>query len=212
MAEPVKRKRGRPRKTPLVPENPVVELPQEIEQIVKEVKQKEEQQEKEMVEEVKAEVKRAHNGGWDFTISETPDYFDADYSYELTGYKPIDDKRGLDFDPSWFTQARDTFLRTGHYTEYQRKAGIAYDDFWRQEYARCKDGMTVNGYTITGDHYYFLNYYQLMNLQTSKAGEGRNMSFPDFYVAQYQWFHYLEMAKRKRKNAVLMKARGVGQP
>jgi hypothetical protein len=31
MAEPVKRKRGRPRKTPLVPENPVVELPQEIE-------------------------------------------------------------------------------------------------------------------------------------------------------------------------------------
>jgi hypothetical protein len=34
--------------------------------------------------------------------------------------------------------------------------------------------MTANVYTITGDHYFFLNYYQLMDLtSTTKAGEGR---------------------------------------
>ena len=70
--------------------------------------------------------------------------------------------------------------------------------------------MTSHGYTITGDHYFFLNFYRLPNLKTAKAGTGRSIDFPDFYVAQYQWFHYLEMCKRLRKNAALMKARGLG--
>jgi hypothetical protein len=43
--------------------------------------------------------------------------------------------------------------------------------------------MSVNGYTITGDNYFFLNYYQLANLETQKLGEGRVMDFPSFYVA-----------------------------
>lgn len=42
--------------------------------------------------------------------------------------------------------------------------------------------MTVNGYTITGDNYFFLNFYQLNNLETAKAGEGRLLDFPSFYV------------------------------
>lgn len=36
------------------------------------------------------------------------------------------------------------------------------------------------------------------------------IDFPSFYVVQYEWFHYLELCKHARKNAVLMKARGVG--
>ena len=88
---------------------------------------------------------------------------------------------------------------------------IAYKTFCDQDYLRCREGMTVNGYTITGDHYYFLNYYQLMNLNSvKKAGTSRLYTFPDFYVAQYQWFHYLELCKRLLKNACLMKARGIG--
>jgi hypothetical protein len=43
--------------------------------------------------------------------------------------------------------------------------------------------MTYNGYTITGDHYFFLNFYRLPNLKTAKAGTGRAIDFPDFYVA-----------------------------
>lgn len=70
--------------------------------------------------------------------------------------------------------------------------------------------MTSHGYTITGDNYFFLNFYQLPNLRTAKAGIGRELEFPDFYVAQYVWFHYLEMCRMLRKNAVLMKARGLG--
>ena len=122
-----KRKRGRPRKTP------IVELPDEIQQIVAEVKLKEIEQEKQEIEEIKEEVRQQHNGGWDFTKEETPMFFDADYSYELTGYRPINKEQGLDFDPSWFTEARETFLRTHHYCAYPRNTK-AYADFWNREY------------------------------------------------------------------------------
>ena len=193
-----KRKRGRPRKN--------VQLPEEIQKIVDSVKEKEEQEIRNLVNEVRTQKK----GMWDFIKEDPIEFFDSTKSYELTGYRPINDTEGLDFDPNWFTEIRDTFKRTGHYCSYPRNSK-AYADFWDQEYIRCMDGMTVNDYTITGDHYFFLNYYQLMDLTSaSKAAEGRIYDFPKFFVAQYEFFHYIELCKRLRKNAVLMKARGVG--
>ena len=91
---------------------------------------------------------------WDVPKDEEIKYFDATLSYEITGYRPISATKGLDFDPSWFTEARDVFERTGHYTEY-KYGSKAFRDFWREQYRRCKYGYTVNNYTITGDHYFF---------------------------------------------------------
>ena len=191
--EEIKKKRGRPRKQDVV------------QQIIEETQNKETQEFYAMVEEEKAKRKK-----WDFAIDDPIPFFDINLSYELTGYKPINKTKGLDFNPDWFTEARDTFKRTGHYTQF-RPNTKAYADFWTQEYLRCREGLTVNGYTITGDHYFFLNYYQLMDLTSAKkAGEGRVYDFPKFFVIQYEWFHYLEMAKRLRLNAALMKARGCG--
>ena len=78
----------------------------------------------------------------------------------MTGYKPITADKGLDFNPDWFTVARDAYLRTGKYTEF-RMHSKPYNDFWEEEYRRCREGYTVNGYTITGPNYYYLNYYQI---------------------------------------------------
>jgi hypothetical protein len=50
-------KKGRPKKTPIVPEDFEMKLPPEIEEIVKEVKLKEVKEEKEEFEEVLEEVK-----------------------------------------------------------------------------------------------------------------------------------------------------------
>lgn len=197
--ETPKRKRGRPRKNP---------LPEEIQQLVQEVKEKAEQTSEEKLQEAKDRYYM--NNQWDFPKEREIEFFDSRYSYELTGYKPINDKEGLEFDASWFTEARETFKRTGHYCSYPRNSK-AFGDFWDQEYLKCMDGMTSHGYTITGDHYFFLNYYQLMDLTSAKkAGEGRVYDFPKFYVAQYEFFHYIELCKRLRKNAALMKTRGCG--
>ena len=204
--EEVKRKRGRPKK---------VKLPEEIQQLVDEVKSKQEVSEKieqpiitEEKEEQKETVKEVQKE-WDISIDQEIEFFDPTLSYELTGYKPINDKEGLDFDPNWFLETRETFNRTGYYCEAQY-GSKTFRNFWDTQFDRCRNGMTSHGYSITGDHYFFLNFYRLPNLKTAKAGTGRSIDFPDFYVAQYEWFHYLEMCKRLRKNAALMKARGLG--
>ena len=200
MEEVVKKKRGRPRK------NPVPEVPQEIKSIVEEVQEKQQQLQEEIHELQKPEVEHKE-GDWDVKIGDPIEFFDKRLSYEITGYRPITETEGLDFDPRWFTQARENKLNTGHYTSYFF-GSKAYRDFWNEEYRRCRNGMTVNGYTIPGTYYYFLNYYQLPQTNVEKSGGSRKDIFPEFYSAQYEFFHYFELCKTLKKDCGLFKARG----
>ena len=70
--------------------------------------------------------------------------------------------------------------------------------------------MTVNGYTIPGTYYYFLNYYQLPQTEVKKLGTSRQDIFPEFYSAQYEFFSYFELCKVLKKDCGLFKARGTG--
>ena len=207
-----KRKRGRPRK------NQVQKLPEEIKSLVDEVQEKQ-QQLQNKTEELHSEVEKLNKerlqniqkeskpGEWDVKIGDPIDYFDKRLSYEITGYRPINETQGLDFNPKWFTEARDTKIETGHYTSYYF-GSKAYRDFWNEEYKRCREGYTVNGYTIPGTYYYFLNYYQLPSTETSVAGAGRKRIFPKFFVYQYEFFHYFELCRHLRMNLAEMKNRG----
>lgn len=150
-----------------------------------------------------------NNIKWDVRIGDEIKYFDPLLSYEATGYRPIDEERGLDFKPEWFTKARDTKEKTGKYTKY-RKGGKGYKDFWDEEIRRCNHGYTVNGYTITGDHYFFLNYYILPSIDVKRAGSGRDNTFPSFYSKQYEYFHYVDLCEYLGKDVIALKARGVG--
>ena len=202
--EEVKKKRGRPRK------NPTPEIPEEIKSIVEEVQEKQQELQQQIEELPKEESVIEHREGiWDVKINDPIEYFDKRLSYELTGYKPITVTEGLDFNPDWFTEARDTFLKTGQYCSYYPGSKM-YRDFWNEEYKRCKEGITINGYTITGFNYYFLNYYQLPNTEQDKAGDSRSIIFPRFFTYQYEFFHYFELCRHLRKNYCVMKNRGSG--
>ena len=198
--EEVKKKRGRPRK------NKSEELPEEIQSLVDEVQEKQKQLQTEEPHELS---QSSRPGEWDVKIGDPIRYFDKRLSYELTGYRPITETQGLDFNPDWFLEARNNKLQTGHYTSYYF-GSKAYRDFWNEEYRRCRDGMTVNGYTIPGTYYYFLNYYQLPQTEVKKLGTSRQDIFPEFYSAQYEFFHYFELCKVLKKDCGLFKARGVG--
>ena len=165
----------------------------------------------EEVNKLEAELKQAiKEKEWDIPKEAPILFFDPGLSYELTGYKPINKTKGLDFDPSWFTEARETYEKTGKYCAYL-PGSKKFREFWKEQYKRCKYGMTVNGYTITGFHYFFLNYYTLpLVTKVQEAGKGRPEGFPSFTVAQYIWFHYLALCCKLLKNAALMKARGIG--
>lgn len=188
-------------------------LPDEIQLIVDEVKKKQQEEDtkeaKKLVDEYR--IERSNDKTyWDVTKDMKIECFDPTLSYELTGYRPIDETHGLDFDPSWFTEVREAFLRTGKYCSYLPRSK-RWDAFWKEQYTRCKYGMTSHGYTITGDNYFFLNFYQLPVVDMDKAsGEGTNESFPVFFASQYMFFHYLQMCRVLHKNAALMKARSIG--
>ena len=199
--EEIKKKRGRPRK------NSTPELPKEIKSIIDEVQEKQ-QQLQEKVEELQQSELKHREGKWNVPIGEPIEYFDKRLSYEITGYRPITETEGLDFNPEWFLEARNTKMKTGHYTSYYF-GSKAYRDFWNEEYRRCREGMTVNGYTIPGTYYYFLNYYQLPQTEVNKLGTSRQDIFPEFYTVQYEFFHYFELCKVLKKDCILFKSRGV---
>lgn len=188
-------------------------LPTELQLIVDEVKKKQQEEDYQEVQELidQKRLERSNDKSyWDVPINQEITCFDPTLSYELTGYRPIDETHSLDFNPEWFTEVREVFKRTGRYCSYLPRSK-RWDAFWKEQYRRCKYGMTSHGYTITGDNYFFLNFYQLPVIdQDEAAGSGTADNFPNFMASQYMFFHYLQMCRVLRQNACLMKARSIG--
>lgn len=117
---------------------------------------------------------------------------------------------GLDFDPTPFREAALTFEEKGYYTSYL-PGSKPYKEYWREQMERCTNGYTIGKYRITGDHYFFINFYrmQTVNLDSSKKTTGRGQSFPSFLSKQYEFFHYMELCEYIGKDLVLLKARGL---
>lgn len=150
---------------------------------------------------------------WDFGPNDKIEYFDVEKSYYLTKYRPINDKEGLDFNPDWFRGPALTKLRTGKYTNFKpiQYGCKAHKEYWKEEEQKCKRGVESHGYRISGDNYFWLNYYVLKtSAENSNAGDERSLSFPMFLVYQYEYFHYCEMAELLGKDVGLLKARGLG--
>lgn len=159
----------------------------------------------------KVEVhKKRTEGLWDVILEDEIHYFDPELSYEITGYRPINETEGLDFDPTPFIEVGQVYQRTGRYTAH-KKRGKPYVDFWREQIRRCVEGYTVGKYRVTGDHYFFLNFYRMGIINDKKkAGTGSEESFPFFTSKQYEFFHYVELCEYLKKDVVALKARAVG--
>ena len=188
-------------------------LPTELQLIVDDIRKKQQKEDYQEVQELIDNVRLERSNDksyWDVPINQEITCFDPTLSYEITGYRPIDETHSLDFNPDWFTEVREVFKRTGKYCSYLPRSK-RWDAFWKEQYKRCKYGMTSHGYTITGDNYFFLNFYQLPVIdQNEAAGSGTEDNFPNFMASQYMFFHYLQMCRVLRRNACLMKARSIG--
>lgn len=147
---------------------------------------------------------------WDVPKTEKIKYFDPSLSYELTGYRPITKDKGLDFDPKAFTEAADHYRKFGRYTDYYPDT-YKWQQHWTEEIRRCTYGYTVGKYTITGQNYFFLNYYRLLSPIVAEGSVAqRAEDFPIFVNKQYEYFHYLDMCKKAGYDGLAFKSRGVG--
>lgn len=150
------------------------------------------------------------NKEWDVKIGDKIEYFDPELSYELTGYRPITITEGLDFNPKDFTVAADNYRKNGRYTNLT-PGTFKHKLYWDTEWDRCLHGLTIGKYRLTGENYFWLNYYRLQSSISQDQGEElRTEDFPGFINKQYEYFHYLELTRKLKKDGLAFKSRGVG--
>lgn len=100
------------------------------------------------------------------------------------------------------------FLKHGMYTQLP-KGTEAYNDFWDEEDYKCRNGMTNSvGITITGPHYFYLNYIQI-KLKDKETGR-KIRGFPRFIDMDYDFFHLVDVARQKKKGLIFSKPRRGG--
>lgn len=144
---------------------------------------------------------------WDVKIGDVVEFFDPTLSYEHTGYRPLTETEGLDFDPKVFTQAADHYRKYGSYSG-MLPGTFSWDAYWEQEFNRCLKGYTVGKYRLTGENYFFLNFYRLLS-PLAQGEEARSEDFPGFMAKQYEYFHYIELARKLKLDVLVFKCRGI---
>lgn len=80
-------------------------------------------------------------------------------------------------------------------------------DWWRERARRCLEGYSVGGLSISGYHYFYLNFYRIQVVKqlyrvvtkskekhSRKVGE-RKESFPDFWDVDFAFFKVFDIAE-----------------
>lgn len=90
------------------------------------------------------------------------------------------------------------FLKTGKYTDYT-EGTPAWKDYWTEQKKRCIEGYSTKDISITGPHYFYLNFCPIKKVQFDSKGRATKtvagFSFPDFYDGDYEFFWLQEIAK-----------------
>jgi hypothetical protein len=99
-------------------------------------------------------------------------------------------------------------------TRYFREAAIGYKknggkyitapigskewwEWWEEQEKRCLEGYTVGGVSVTGRHYFYMNFSQLRKMDDDLRGQKvgyKDWDFPAFFEIDYDWYWYKEIA------------------
>ena len=122
-----------------------------------------------------------------------------------------------------FSPAAEFFKKHKCYTLAPRGT-TDYNSYWDQETERCLNGYTApDGDSITGYHYFYLNYSPIMKLKevsyTDRYGNvrtrrERTLDFPRFWDYDYYYYNAIEQAEDDGKHMAVLKSRqrGYEQP
>ena len=118
-----------------------------------------------------------------------------------------------------FRQSALFFQEHGAYTLAPRGT-TDYNTFWDRETDRCLNGYVAeDGDSITGYHYFYLNYCPIMKLEeveyTDRYGNKRKrreriFGFPRFWDSDYYYFNAIEEAENEGKHMAVLKCRQRG--
>ena len=109
------------------------------------------------------------------------------------------------------------FIKNGYYTN-ALPGTVEYYNYWDQEKKICLYGFTIEGIdpiTITGNHYFYLNYCPIDRTVDEELPDGtiiskRERTFPAFYDGDYKYFQAIDRARKTNKHLTVLKARRKG--
>ena len=124
-----------------------------------------------------------------------------------------------------FYEVADYYRKNKVFTTYKEDS-IPHRQFRKREQYRrthgysapcllCPDG-SIRNIRITGDHYNFLNYTRIEQLNTNTIKKGivntatKHYDFPKFFDAQFWMYHVLEFAKNNGFHIIIDKTRRGG--
>ena len=118
-----------------------------------------------------------------------------------------------------FSPAAEFFKKYKCYTLAPRGT-TDYNNYWDQETERCLNGYTApDGDSITGYHYFYLNYSPIMKLKevsyidrygNTRTRRERVLDFPRFWDYDYYYYNAIEQAEDDGKHMSVLKSRQRG--
>lgn len=95
-----------------------------------------------------------------------------------------------------FTQEGKNFMKNKYYCP-DPPGSPAFMEYWTEQLNRCENGYTSGGVSITGHHYFYLNFIQIKvveELGNGKVGK-KKLKMPDFWDGDYNFFWSKEIAR-----------------
>lgn len=81
---------------------------------------------------------------------------------------------------------------------------IAHEDWWNEQIHYCINGYDTGGLHITGRHYYFLNFSQLLSVDRDYN------HVPDFVDSDYAFYTAIDECRKNHKGIIVPKKRRYG--
>lgn len=108
----------------------------------------------------------------------------------------IRDENNKWIDSSVFRQEAIRFMTTGRYCA-ELPGTPAYMEYWNEQLERCKNGYSVKGHKITGNHYSYLNFSQIQVVVQAKGTRAakKTTRCPDFWDGDYDYYWAMEIAE-----------------
>ena len=111
-------------------------------------------------------------------------------------------------------QSAVNYMENGYYTSAM-PGTQAYYDYWDEEKTRCLYGYTAGDISITGNHYFYLNYCPIDRSVKEILPDGteiarRERTFPAFYDGDWKYFTAIDTCRKENKHMTVLKARRKG--
>ncbi len=124
-------------------------------------------------------------------------------------------------DMDYFRERAIFYEKHGKYTNLfpSKNPFGAYKKFWAEEKRRFKEGYVreSDGEWVPGYLYFYWNYSPIwqaaQDADTAAAGgkeADRVRKFPQPYLGDYLFFHYIDQARKAGKHTKMLKSRGIG--